>query len=278
VTLSPPQPLPPPHDVAWSVPREQRPGEDLLVPVSITDGVVLVVWSLLGQVLVVSVMLVGLSLAGVDPTDLGGPSLGAVTVLTQSLVLAGAFAWLAGRGRWSWRLFGSRRGGLGHVLLGLSGGVLAFMVSAVVILTGNTLVGPLDRPGQTLLEPEMLAGPTLVLTFVIASVLAPLLEEVTYRGVLFQVLGRRIGWRGGVVVSSLVFAVIHLEVVLPLRVEALVFGTALFAVGCTFAVLFHRTRSLVTAIVAHATFNGVQLALAWQQLEMLGFAGAAVGS
>lgn len=279
--MSPPLPPPPARDVAWSVPQEQRPGSDLLVPVSVVDGVVLVVWSILGQLLVASIVVLGLTLAGIDPQGLRGPSLGAVTIVTQSLVLAGALAWLAGRGCWSWRIFGAERARTRHVLLGLLGGLVAFLTSASIILAGDAFLGPIEGPGQALLETEMLSGPALVLTFVAASVLAPVLEEITFRGVLFQALGRRAGWVVGGVVSSIIFSVVHLEVLLPLRLESLVFGIALFAVGMVFVVLFHRSRSLVTAMVAHATFNGIQIVLASQAPKLVahaGFVGTATGA
>lgn len=265
--------LPPPQDVAWSG-QGQRPGRDLLVPVSVADGVALVVWSLLGQVVVASTVLLGLTLAGVGTRSLSGPSLGAVTVVTQSLVLAGAFAWLAGRGAWSWRLFGAERPAPRHVGLGLAAGVGAFLVSGAIILAGQALVGPLDEAGQALLEADMLSGPALLLTLVAATLLAPLLEEVTFRGVLFQAVGRRTGWVMGVLLSSAVFAIVHLEVILPLQVESLVFSLALFAVGAVFALVFHFSRSLATAMVAHATFNGVQIVLATlAPTEVAGFVG-----
>lgn len=270
--------LPPPGDLAWASPA-QRPGRDLLVPFSLLDGIVLVVWSLLGQVVVVSIVLLGLSLAGVDAVGLSGASLGAVTIVTQSLVLAGACAWLAGRGAWSWRLFGARRPSSLHVLAGLGAGLLAFLLSGAIILLGGALLGPLEQPGQALLDTEMLTGTALVLTVVAACVLAPLLEELTFRGVLFQVLGRRVGVTGGVVGSAIVFSVVHLEVLLPPQVESVVYGSALAAVGAVFALVFHRTRSLVAAMVAHATFNGVQLLLATQAPEVLaGFAARGGGA
>lgn len=263
----------PQRDVAWSAPPEQRPGADLLVPFSLADGVVLVLWSLLGQLLVGASVVVALTLAGVDPAQLRGASLGAVSVVTQSLVLAGALAWLAGRGVWSWRLFGARRPAFGHLLAGLGGGFVAFLAAGAVILAGDALVGPLEQPSQTLLDAEMLAGPALVLTVVIAVVLAPLLEEVVFRGVLFQAVGRRSGWVTGLVVSSLVFAVVHVEVVLPLGAESVVYGLALAVVGAVLGWVFHRSRSLVAAMVAHAAFNAIQLALATQA----GGTGALVG-
>lgn len=270
--------FPPPRDLPWSA-HDQRPGRDLLVPVSIADGVALVVWSLLGQMVVIGIVLLGLTLAGVSTQGLSGPSLGAVTVLTQSLVLAGAFAWLAGRGRWSWRLFGSVRPAPRHVGMGLVGGVVAFLVSGGLLLAGDALFGPLDDAGQALLEAEMLSGPALVLTVIAACLLAPLLEEVTFRGVLFQAVGRRTGVVAGVLVSSAVFAIVHLEVILPLQAESIVFSLALFAVGAVFALVFHLSRSLVAAMVGHATFNGVQILLATLLPEELaGFVGWWLGA
>ena len=270
--------LPPPRDTPWATPH-LRPGADLPVPFSLLDGVALTIWSLLGQLLVVSFVLLGLTFAGVDPTSLGGASLGAVTVVTQSLVLAGACAWLAGRGSWSWRLFGAARPAARHVGIGLAGGLGAFVVSGTVIVTGNAVFGPLDEAGQALLETEMLSGTALVFTVLAASVLAPLLEELTFRGVLFQAVGRRTSWVVGAVVSSAVFAVVHGEVLLPLQVESLVYGVALFAVGFVLAVVFHRSRSLVAAMVAHATFNGVQILLATTVPdELVGFVGGGAGA
>ena len=270
--------LPPNGDVPWAEP-DRRPGEDLRVPVSLADGAVLVTWSLVGQLLAVTIVLLGLQLAGVDATGLSGASLGAVTVLTQSLVLAGALAWLSGRAALSWRLLGAVRPRLRHVGIGLLAGLGAFLTSGAIILAGNELLGPLDDAGQALLEAEMLGGTALLFTVLAAVLLAPLLEELTFRGVLYQVVGRRTSWPVGVVVASAAFAIVHVEVLLPFRVESLVFGIALFAVGAVFALVFHRTRSLVTAMVAHATFNGVQLLLATTAPDdVLGFVTAAVGA
>lgn len=270
--------MPPPADSPWSSPQ-QRPGQDLPVPLSLVDAGVLVAWSLLGQLLVAGIVLLGLVLAGVDPTGIGGAALGAVTVLTQSLVLAGALAWLVGRGSWSWRLVGSVRPAARHVGAGLVAGIAAFLLSGSIILAGNALLGPLEQAGQALLETEMLTGTALVFTVVAAVVLAPVVEEVTFRAVLFQAIGRRTTWVVGLLVSSVVFAVVHVEVLLPLQVESLVFGTALFAVGVVLGAAFHRSRSLLTAVVAHATFNGVQLLLATTAPEqLLGFVAGGSGA
>ena len=84
-----------------------------------------------------------------------------------------------------------------------------------------------------------------------AVAVAPLAEELLFRGVLF-------GWlsRWGVVVatavSAVLFGVAHGEL-----------ATGLFAtlVGLAMAVLRHRSRSIWPGVAAHATINGSSVAL-----------------
>ena len=78
---------------------------------------------------------------------------------------------------------------------------------------------------------------------------------------LVQTVGRRVGLAGGIVTSSIVFAAVHVEI-LDSGGNAAVFLVALFLVGGVFALAFNRSRSLVTAVVAHGVFNVSQLLLA----------------
>lgn len=248
---------PPPVDPAWSDPHA-RPGSDHLVPVRPLDGVLLVVWSLLGQAIVV----VAVGFAGV--TSLAGVSGVAVVLLAQSVVLAGVAAWLAGRGRLSWRLLGSVAPTAGHVARGIGVGLAGVLLTSGIILLASLLtdVEPAD---QALLRESLAGGPVLLLSAAAAVVLAPLIEELVFRGILFQSVGRaiagddpdrdRVPWAAAAV-SGAAFAVVHLEV------AQAPYMLALWALGTLFAVSFHRTRSLLVPVVAHATFNATQLSLA----------------
>ena len=96
------------------------------------------------------------------------------------------------------------------------------------------------------------AGPVGIATaFVVAVVLAPLTEEILFRGVLLSALRSR--WGTGVAIfgSSALFAGMHVSpyAIPPVFVLALVLGW-----------LFVRTRSLTVCIVAHSVFNGLGLA------------------
>ncbi len=110
-----------------------------------------------------------------------------------------------------------------------------------------TLPGP-DIDPSRLFPP----GPAGIATaFVVAVVLAPLTEEILFRGVLLSALKAR--WGTGVAIfgSSALFAGMHVSpyAIPPVFVLALVLGW-----------LFVRTRSLTVCIVAHSVFNGVGLA------------------
>ena len=84
----------------------------------------------------------------------------------------------------------------------------------------------------------------------ITLVMAPLCEEVLFRGVLYPALkqtGRRhlAFW-----VTAVVFALVHfhLETFVPL-----------LAFACLLNVLYDRTGNLLTCVAAHCMFNGVNL-------------------
>lgn len=246
-TTTPGPPLPP-ADPRFTDP-EQRPGDDHAIALRPFDGVLLVVWSILGQALVV----VGVALAGVDRPS--GASLVAVQLLAQSVVLAGVFAWLAGRARLSWRLLGSVRPALRHVAQGLGAGAVGLALTSGVVLLAGLFI-ELEPVDQQLLTEALGGGAALGLAAVAAVVMAPVLEELVFRGILFQALGRRLGMLPGAMLSGVLFAMVHLEVSGP------AYQLALAVLGTWFAIAFNRTRSLVVPIVAHATFNGLQIAAA----------------
>jgi membrane protease YdiL (CAAX protease family) len=92
---------------------------------------------------------------------------------------------------------------------------------------------------------------TIFLLFVQASILAPLSEELMFRGVFFRSLTPKMRWIPAMVIASSVFAILHPQ--LPLGF----FG--LFTLGATFNILYALRGSLLPAIVAHALNNTVIL-------------------
>ncbi len=77
------------------------------------------------------------------------------------------------------------------------------------------------------------------------AILAPLVEEIGFRGLLYGYMRGRTGVVLSIIVSALVFAVLH--IVIP----------PLFVMGAILAFLAERYRSIVPGIVLHATNNAL---------------------
>jgi membrane protease YdiL (CAAX protease family) len=99
--------------------------------------------------------------------------------------------------------------------------------------------------------PRTAAG--LVLFVILAVFMAPLFEEVFFRGFLFRGFSSSWGWMVGACVSAAIFGLAHLQV------DVFV---PLFALGIALAWVYKRTGSLWTSIAFHALFNALSV-LAW---------------
>ena len=115
-------------------------------------------------------------------------------------------------------------------------------------------------PGETAQDlVDRVDGPldTIILSFVVA-VGAPLAEEFFYRGFLLQGLRRRLPDVGAVLISSALFALVHIQpIIYP--------GTFLLGVVAAIATL--RTRRLGLAWAMHVGFNGATLVLLLLQTQ-----------
>lgn len=85
-----------------------------------------------------------------------------------------------------------------------------------------------------------------------ATLVAPIAEEFIFRGYLYGVLRRFFGRLPGIVLSSLLFAAMHLH--LPSMP-----GLTILAV--TLCLLYERTGSLWSNILVHATFNTISIVM-----------------
>lgn len=84
---------------------------------------------------------------------------------------------------------------------------------------------------------------TLLLT---VAIIAPIFEELIFRGVLMPSLRRRIGPMAAIFVSGLIFAFIHLDLLVLIPLTAL---------GCILGAVTYRSGSLIPAMVLHALWN-----------------------
>lgn len=90
----------------------------------------------------------------------------------------------------------------------------------------------------------------LPLTGVATVIMAPLAEEIFFRGFIFAGLIRPLGLYGAMITSGLLFGVFHITSADTVGV-LLPFG----AVGVLFAWIYHKTGSLWPCIATHVLFN-----------------------
>ena len=91
-----------------------------------------------------------------------------------------------------------------------------------------------------------------VCLLVVAAVLAPIVEELVFRGVLYRAIRSRIGVASATVITALAFSLTHFE---PLLIGVF------FAFGLVLAFVAERTDSLYPPIVLHALNNTVAIVL-----------------
>lgn len=95
-----------------------------------------------------------------------------------------------------------------------------------------------------------------VANFVVVTVVAPIVEELTFRGLGFAVVRDAAGVMPAILITGVAFGLAHgLVVALPI----------LACFGVILAMVRARTESLYPSIILHATFNGLALIVAVTQ-------------
>jgi membrane protease YdiL (CAAX protease family) len=143
----------------------------------------------------------------------------------------------------------SRTAVAGGALVGVAGWFLGSAVFATArALAPASLVARYDLT-------RIFEGPVVEqLGFAVAaSVIAPVCEEVAFRGQLASAYHSRHAPAFAIGASAILFALLHLD---PLR------GPALLVLGALYGWLAWRTGSIWPAVVAHAVNNGIASALA----------------
>lgn len=145
----------------------------------------------------------------------------------------------------------------------LAAGVIALGLVGSVGIALNYLFIWLDDPPpevvhQTLENLRSNYSPDLLIQVIISAVvLAPLFEEIIFRGVLqtglLNLLGRH-RW-AAILLTSFVFSITHWWAV---SYHGLI---PLFVVGLVFGYIYERTGSLFAAILTHALFNALNIAI-----------------
>ena len=199
--------------------------------------------------------------------DVTGPAGQLVSGVLTAVVFIGLVRLLVvGTGALSWREMGLLpfdRRALTDVAVGA---VYAIPVIFITAFVGAILVALFRVVSPSPLPPTgQVSG--LLVQLVAGAVIAPIAEEIVFRGFAITAWRRSIGVQRAIIRATLLFALAHV-----VALEATTFGEAigLIAVGMgtrlpvayALGLLFVRRESLWAPIGLHATFNGLLLVLA----------------
>lgn len=217
-------------------------------------GVVMVALVAVFTVLAFVLSALGVDGANADSDIVGGPvELGGQIVL--DLIAVGAAAGFSlGKFRLpaaAWGLVRARRFNLGLVAATVAGSYLTLAIYGILVtvLRLDALLPKSNTPTGLL---EHRAVVPFTVFFIVA--VAPICEELFFRGFIFHGLWSRLGFWPAAALSGFFFGVIHfsglstLGIVLPFTV-----------IGMLFALLVRRTGSLWNSILAHMLFNGISI-------------------
>jgi membrane protease YdiL (CAAX protease family) len=184
----------------------------------------------------------------------GWPQIVAMAVPTE-LAMIGAVSWAVRKTGLPWR-----------IALGLRPLPLALLPPLALVLVGSVTVFsemyvivqrlvPVPPEFEALLRDLLRIGnrTDLALTVLVAVVLAPILEEALFRGVVLRGLARRRGPRSATLWTAGFFAFFHFYN--PWQI------VPTFFLGLVLAWVVLTTRTLWASIVLHAAFNGISLAV-----------------
>jgi membrane protease YdiL (CAAX protease family) len=137
--------------------------------------------------------------------------------------------------------------------LGIGCGLL--VGSYIIIILHNLLLWALGVKTQGEDIAKLFAQlDTPIWFFIVGAVFAPLVEEIFFRGFLFQGFRQQYGWVKGMLLSSAIFAIAHLQ-------PAALIPT--FILGCVLAYLYHRSNSIWPGVILHFLINAFGLASAY---------------
>lgn len=193
---------------------------------------IFVLSSLVGSLLALVIM----KLRGAESLT---PDLTLLYYLVQMLPPIAYIVWLRRKAQRPSALhFGVRRVNLPILLWGV-----AVLLASSVVLEPLLLLFPKEEY-QNVTDMVGLGG-WAILSVVVC---APILEEILFRGLIFESCRERFGSGAAVLISALLFGLVH---GVPVQI------INAFVVGLIFGYIYLRTGSLLSVIILHAINNGI---------------------
>ena len=144
----------------------------------------------------------------------------------------------------------------GHpILWGVIGLFMALFAQYLASIIEVSILG--IQPESVNTQSLVLVAKEFPLFILSVAVFGPIMEEYIFRKVIFGTLYDRIGGVGAAVVSSLIFAFIHIDG------HLLVYSS----MGFVFSYLYYKTKNITAPIIAHSLMNGIAVLLQFSLIE-----------
>lgn len=141
--------------------------------------------------------------------------------------------------------FALRRPASWGTAIGLSAGLLTLLLIVAAALEPIFGAGEEQGLDPTGWDPDR--APALALNFVLTALVAPLVEELLFRGIGFYLLAG-FGQVAAIVITGIAFALTHgIAEGLPV----------FFVIGAGLGFMRSRTKSIYPPVLMHAGFNGI---------------------
>jgi len=184
------------------------------------------------------------------PTAVQSVGLAAVEAVA---LLGGVYFFGMRRLHYSWKDIGFTIINHWWLLASITISIIVVPLSGLITVVVMLALGlPLENPQLEFIIPPDFSWTSGIALFVLGGILVPIAEEVFFRGVLYRWLRERWGILIGVLVSSFIFGLVHVDIAI---------AAAAFILGIILALVYEYSKSLWTAILIHAINNSVKIIL-----------------
>ncbi|PHD41497.1 CPBP family intramembrane metalloprotease [Bacillus toyonensis] len=130
---------------------------------------------------------------------------------------------------------------------------IMLLVGDVIVMVLTSFIGNSYENSKTEAIQQNVNFFTVLIAFVSAAIISPIYEEIFYRGFLYRWLRTRFGMIGAILLSSLIFTIVHIPTynVMPVN----------FLSGIVFAWAYERTNSIWPSVIIHGLTNGIMVLL-----------------
>lgn len=156
-----------------------------------------------------------------------------------------------------WRTIGWRPLEMDGPSRALVYGAMAFagiLLQALVTAASSAFVPKRQLPIQTVLEDPHAS----ILFMLVAVLIAPLVEEIVFRGYIYPVIARTFGVSASILATGALFGLLHA----PQLWGGWWQITLLILVGVIFTLVRAVSKTVVTSYILHTSYNSVQI-IAW---------------